>query len=853
MSTAESSSHTERVDAAIAEWFEALETGRAPEETEFLARYSDIADELRAFLADHRRFSRLAPTVVDPARPSDSTSEVGAAGRRLGDFEIVREIGRGGMGIVYEARQVSLKRSVALKLLKTGPGVDPRTVQRFRREAEAAALLRHAHIVPIYATGEEAGHYYYAMELIPGSSLDRLQPASAPTKGEDFMRIAALMAEAAQALDFAHGHGIIHRDVKPSNLLMAPDGHVRISDFGLARITEEPGMTLTDEIIGSPAYMSPEQAAGRAPIDRRSDVYSLGATLYELLALRPPFTGSRRDELLLNIIHDEPLPPSRWNPRIPYQLETICLCAIEKDPSRRYQTAADLANDLAKFCAGRSIAARRPGRVWRLWNWARRQPGVAALAGVLLVAAVLAGYFAYLARVRQDEFLLQEAVDDALQANLSGDSEVASRAVARVAELAPDSGWLPFLNGHLAFQRGDYDAAVERLQESSAQLPESVAPRALLAAAYVGAGWWERYEEQLDDLEQAMPRTAEDFMFRGLAESYLDPARARASLDEAIRRRGLAAAYVMRAEVCAHLAMDTASRADADAAVSDANLACGMLPNNPAALLGRLFAHHVASGVYYRLDLDDEAESLLESAEADAEALEPYSHLPSVARARSWFYLYTGREKKAFEILKDAAGRTDNARVAYRYALLLYRRGEFAEGFAVLERRQHRSHNEQMLRIVLLRELPDGQRRARGEYEKISDSSSDGLAALFRPALLLLLGDKPAATADWRQLREQQPNRLPPLRREAYQRLLQFNCGDLSADELLAAAEHSEWDKCEANFFIGLTRLAEGDRGVAATRFRAALESRCDGFLAYDWSEAFLVRMDEDAGWPRSR
>lgn len=851
MSTAESSSHAGRVDSAIADWLEATEEGRAPDEAEFLARYPEIADELRTFLADHRRFSRFAPTVDDPATPRASAAASSLVGQRLGDFDILSEIGRGGMGIVYEARQVPLKRIVALKVLNGGISNSPRAVLRFRREAEAAAMLQHPGIVPIFATGEERGLHYYAMELISGPSMDRITPRAAPSTSDDFCRIAALVADVALALDHAHSQGIIHRDVKPSNLILSTDGRLRISDFGLARFAENPAMTLTDEIIGSPAYMSPEQAAGRTPIDHRSDVYSLGVTLYEMLALRQPFTGSRRDELLFKIIHDEVPPPSGWNSCIPYQLETICLKAIAKDPARRYQTAAGLARDLAQFCAGLSIAARRPGRVHRCWNWVRRKPGVSALVGVLLVTMVLAGYFAHVAGLTRTAAQLQDAVDDALLANLSGDSDVANRAVIRVAELAPDSGWVPFLHGHLAFQHGDYDAAVVHLQESASRLPESIAPRALLAAAYVGAGWWERYEEMLDETEHATPRTAEDFMFRGLAESYLDPARARASLDEAIRRRSLPATYVMRAETCAHLAMDTASRADADAAVSDANLACGMLPGNSAALLGRLFAHHVASGVYSQLGLSDEAASLLEKADADATALEPYSHLPSVARARAWFYLYTERETRAFEVLKEVAGRSDNARVAYRYALLLFRRGAITEALTGLERRQHRSNNEEMLRIVLLMELPDGEHRARTAYEKLGKSSPDGLAALFRPALLLLLGDKPAAQAESRRLREQQPDRLPPLRRESYIRLLQFNCGDLPADEVLTAAGHSQWDLCEAHFFIGLTRLADGNRDAAATSFRAAVATRCDGFLACDWSETFLIRMAGDASWPR--
>jgi tetratricopeptide (TPR) repeat protein len=483
---------------------------------------------------------------------------------------------------------------------------------------------------------------------------------------------------------------------------------------------------------------------------------------------------------------------------------------------------------------------------------------VAALGSVLIVAAMLAAYFEHAARSTSQKLAvaqLDDAVDEALIANMSGDPDMASRAMARVAAIDPDTGWLLLLRGHLAFQRGDYDEAVERLEDAVKRLPESVAARALLAASYVGAGWWERYETILEEMQGLTPQTAEDFMFRGLAESYLDPVRARASLDEAIRARRLPAAFVVRAEVCAHQAMDTADTGDADAAVSDARLACDLLPDHSAALLSRLFAHQVAAGVYKEAGYPDKSAALMAQAERDATALEPFSHLPSVARARAWFYLYSDREQTAFEILEQAVSRSvnvrsANARVAYRYALLLYRRGELDKGLAVLDRRQKRSNNEDLLRVVFLMERPEGRARALEAYRELSPQSNAGLAALFRPALLLLLGEKSQAEADSRRFRDRAPNGLPPLRRAFYERLLQYNCGELAASELVQSTKNSKWDQCEAQFFIGLSQLAEGHRDDAKTHFRAAVASRCDGFLACDWSDAFLMRLDDDPRWP---
>lgn len=860
-------SRDDLIDAAIADWFEAVEQGRAPDPQEFVGRYPDLKDELLTFLADRQRFKQVAAD-FDTATFSNQAQPVSEpAGRRLGDFEIVREIGRGGMGVVYEARQNSLNRLVALKLLNASLDRDARAVERFRREAAAAAMLRHANIVPIYATGEEAGVYYYAMEYVAGPSLDQALHGGAdgsgaksagsgplaPHSSDYFTRIAGLLAGAAQALDHAHERGVVHRDVKPSNLLLAPDGRLCVSDFGLARIGEQPGMTLTSELLGSPRYMSPEQAAGQLPLDRRTDVYSLGVTLYELLALRPPYDGARRDEVLLKIIHDEPLPPRQWNRRIPYELETICLKAMEKDPGRRYQTAAALACDLGHFAAGLPITARRRGRLGRAWNWCRRRPTVSVLGTILVMAGVLAAYFAHSAVSTRQEITviqLEDAVDDALIANMSGDSDMAERALARVAAIDRDTGWLLLLRGHLAFQRGDYDEAVERLEHAAERLPESVAARALLAASYVGAGWWERYETTLAEMQRLTPQTAEDFMFRGLAESYLDPVQARTSLDEAIRSRRLPAAFVVRAEVCAHQAMDTAVIQDADAGVADARLACDLLPGHPAALLARLFASQVAAGVYEEAGSPDKTADLMAQAERDVVALEPFSHLPIVARARAWFYLYNDRERQAFEILEQAASCSTNARLAYRYALLLYRRGRLDEALTVLDRRQKRSNNEDLLRIAVQMERPAGREQALAAYQELSRQTNAGLAALFRPALLLLLGEKSRAVADSRQFRSQTPSGLPHLRRDFYERLLQYNCGELAEDELLKTTQHSKWDECEAQFFIGLAHLAEGRRDAAQRHFRSAVATRCDGFLACDWSAAFLIRLENDPRWP---
>jgi tetratricopeptide (TPR) repeat protein len=855
------------VDAAIADWIEAEEDGRVPDSQDFLARHAEIADELRTFLGDRCEFQRFAARFATGQIEPESSAVRETSGGRLGDFAIVREIGRGGMGIVYEARQISLNRRVALKVMNCAPGLDERSVARFRREAETAATLHHPHIVPIFAIGQQAGTHYYAMELIDGPSLDRMidretchqKPAGTANtplevaRTRDFRSLARMAAEAAEALHYAHAQGVIHRDVKPSNLLLAADGRVCVSDFGLARIAEQPGLTFSGDLIGSPSYMSPEQAAGRYPLDARTDVYSLGATLYELLTLRPPFAGTRRDEVLLKVIRNDPVPPRKFNPHIPPDLEIICLTALEKDCERRYQTAADLAGDLRNFLAGRPVSARRPGRIERAWNWARRRPALTALGVVLVVVAGFAAYFAATAWSSREELAaaqLQDAVDDALATTMSGDSRASEQAIAEITAEGGESGWVSLLRGHLAFHRGEHDEAVRQLEQATVDHSQSVAARALLATAYLASGWWEKYEQALDDLGGLTPDSAEDYLFLGLAESYLDPVRGRQSLDEAIRRRRLPAAFVIRAEVSTNQAVDSGDIRHAEAALSDARLACELLPANPAALVASLNAHLVAAGLYDDAGRADMCDTLMEEAERDAEVLAAFSHLPGVTSDRALYLLEAGQEQKAFEILKSAAGQTGNARVAYGFALLLYRRGAFDEGMAILERRAHRSHNEEMLRILTMMELPDGRDQARAACRALAEHYPEGLSALFRPALLLVLGDQTAASEASREFRSR-PDRLPRLRRAFYEKVVAFNGGELSARELLEAAGSSRWDQCESHFFIGLHDLADGNRDAAARHFHEAVSSRCRGFLALEWSEAFLIRLEVDPRWPR--
>ena len=462
------------VEALAEEYLERRRRGEHPTMAEYAARYPHLADEIRAF------FPVLG--LVEDYKPgsSDATGSLGGASppghvaphERLGDYRILREVGRGGMGVVYEAEQESLGRRVALKVLAGPRRLDPMLLIRFHREAKAAGRLHHTNIVPVFGVGEHEGVHYYVMQFIQGLGLDEVleevkrlrgarpeaeadarsasrgvptaagvarslfsgqfPPTGSPEASSDSdalsappeprrdgaasrsvtlpgpselsaatdsawqyaLSVARIGAQVAEALEYAHGQGTLHRDVKPSNLLLDPHGTVWVTDFGLAKVAADSDLTHTGDIVGTIRYMAPERFQGKC--DVRSDVYALGLTLYELLARRPAFDESERNPLIRQVTQAEPPRLRRLDPTIPSDLETIVHKAIERDPAHRYATAAALADDLQRFLDDRPIAARRIHVGERLVRWGRRNPALAALTGtvfglLLLIAAGASG------------------------------------------------------------------------------------------------------------------------------------------------------------------------------------------------------------------------------------------------------------------------------------------------------------------------------------------------------------------------------------------------------------------------------------------------------------------------------
>jgi tetratricopeptide (TPR) repeat protein len=415
-------------DAALAELLDEIaEKVRAgePVDVEALARaHPERADELRRLLPAMQILADLDES--RQGREADDPSQGLLPLGTLGDFRLFREVGRGGMGVVYEAEQLSLGRRVALKVLPLAATMDPRYLQRFHNEARAAAALHHPNIVPVYAVGQERGVHFYAMQFIDGRTLatlvaerrspaptvDKLTtseatplpatadtaPAAAgtastlpPRSGPSyFRRVAELGVQAAEALEHAHQLGVVHRDIKPANLMLDATGRLWVTDFGLARLGADNGLTMTGDLLGTLRYMSPEQAlAKHGLVDHRTDVYALGVTLYELLVLRPAVDGKDRGEILQRITTEEPAPPRHLDRAIPGDLETVVLKAMAKEPAERYATAQELADDLRRVLEDRPIQARRPTPVQRLRKWVRRHQAVVVTATVGLIVAVI--------------------------------------------------------------------------------------------------------------------------------------------------------------------------------------------------------------------------------------------------------------------------------------------------------------------------------------------------------------------------------------------------------------------------------------------------------------------------------
>ncbi|MFL5245303.1 MAG: protein kinase domain-containing protein [Gemmataceae bacterium] len=829
--------------------------------------------------------------------------------QRLGDFQIERELGRGGMGIVYEARQVSLNRRVALKVLSGGLGLTPKAIQRFHREAEAAAKLHHTNIVPVYSTGEHDGTHFYAMELIEGPSLDHvirqmgatvssaepkpyastdrigLSPklaqtgpyiegstaagstaglSSSSTGRENGYcdKVARTIAEVADALEYAHRQGVIHRDIKPSNLLLSPGGRLSVNDFGLARMLEQPGMTMTGEIIGTPAYMSPEQiTAGRTPLDHRTDIYSLGATLYEMLTLHPPFKGERRDQVLAQILNKEPIAPRKVNPNVPVDLETICLKAMERDPDRRYQTAGVMAEDLRRYVNRFAISARRAGPGERLGMWVRRHPGLAAAVGLAVVASMLTGFIVFQSWQNRQERnaaegtarqkLLTEKKQHAESLIFSGQFPEAKVTIQEAEELGVEEEWAQWRRGQIAFHSGEVEKAIPLLERAGASMPDCQAANWLLGAAYFSAGDWQRGVHIGTHFGSLAPNTPEDGLYKGLYQAWDFPEEGLKTLDDALPRQPVLIAHVVRAHVLAGLAIDTSEISYIMRARDDVIAAKSIQRGNALVIAEDLYVHHIAAILYEEKNQTKEHNEALIIAQGDADALKALPDVPVAVWTRGVFLEDQGRMDEAFQCYEMAMQQNQvGPMVARNFAWLLYERDRVAQARDVVKGYLPAGYVRDGSLVLMIAKTSGDFREAENICNSMSGASTDGFI-FYRCLLYNFLGLKIRAGAVLAEFPGNFDQYSPEYAAMARERLDLVRAPSLlTAEKLLERDPRSRRKRVRWHLWIGIMRLGDGDRAGARKHFELAVEAREPYQTSFAPSRAFLKRMQQDETWP---
>jgi tetratricopeptide (TPR) repeat protein len=783
---------------------------------------------------------------------ADATTTCPAGTRKLGHFELLEPVGFGGFGTVWKARDTELERIVAVKIPRKNQ-LDPFEEAKFFREARTAAQLQHPHIVAVHEVGREGDTLYIATDFIEGASLKEWLTARRLTPRE----AAALCQTIAQALQHAHEAGVVHRDLKPGNIMIDLAGEPHLMDFGLAkRDSGEVTITLEGQVLGTPAYMSPEQARGQGhEADRRVDVYALGVILFELLTGELPFRGDKR-MLIVQIVNDEPISPRKLRSNVPRDLETICLKCLQKDPADRYATAQQLADDLGRFLRDEPIRARPVGKLERLWRWCRRNPRTTAAAACVVAAVAAAVVSVYQARVaehhrqNQAEQLLaekrQNALERALLLAMSGDFQGAERPIAEAELLGASTGQVRLLRGLIAYHRGETVEAIEHLEQALQLIPDSVATRAILAMAYYHSGRTVRLDEVLHELETMSASSPEDYLFKGQLDAMIYPGRSVASqnLDEAVRRRDSVVARVVRAEARANRALFASKLADAEAeaegALKDGQVARAMLPDNPFVLAQSVYAQLVASVVYEDVGRRDEAQRLLAQAGRDVKALQGSSS-PIAVKSCFWYYEYIGDDDAACDLCKQGT--------EFRLVPMLYRRGELTQALEAADRALTRNAGlARVERGFVLADLPDGPARAEAAFREarhVPDVSR--FSQLSAPLLLRFLGRKKEAVEASLQINRAE---MPAGYENWYLKYLDFHCALITADELLKLAEGSRLNRCEAHFAIALDHLAEGDRKAAREHFQKCSQTRAFIFWDWIWARVFLARMDKDPAWP---
>ncbi|HNO76991.1 MAG TPA: protein kinase [Phycisphaerae bacterium] len=844
------------IETVLDEYLEELAAGLHPDQESYIRKNPELADALRGVFK-----------TLDFVEATSTTLRAGQLGHgsRLGEFRIIREVARGGMGVVYEAVQTPLNRRVALKVLPAAAILSPTAAERFAREAATTGQLHHTNIVPVYAVGEADGVHYYAMQFIEGQSLaGHLKTIKENPQSLDrsyYRRVARWGMQIAEALAHAHSQGIVHRDIKPSNLLLDERDDVWISDFGLARVDSMASLTLSGDIVGTTRYMSPEQARGEGRVDGRSDIYSLGVTLYELLALVPAFDGASRDEVLSRIASTDPPRLRKTNAAIARDLETIVGKCMERELESRYASGEQVANDLRRFLDGAPIRARRTPLIVCAGRYVRKHrvhaAGV-ALALTLTVATVL--LIRQVRRVEGDRLLEQGYAAVLFDRDFERGESLLDDAESR----GVDDARLWIYRSLIPLLDNEPNQAIPFLESALRHDPQSVEATLGMGLAYAANGDFFNAQRKLAAVEPDQIKTALGWYLRGLALSKTTRTEAIDAYNRAIEvRTDFTPAIEARAHYRGIRLLTESASDQLDPMLDDLDALVVFRPNDAMAFCARGSGWLIAAAHAKRTpSLHERADQWLANSAVDYDKaldLAP-SNLALVLVRQGVHARYTGdfdSAATAFEkaIAADgAAGRTPHPYRIHELATARYALGEFDSGLRLIEPACKSSPGycplvlQQALLLAEVGRLSEARSVAAVSIERQA-ANANGL--FLSTVIAELLGERESARHGIEQFAESARLENGSASSDAPPELaLAFLNRDIDASTLRASVGDAPGRRCEVMFLIAIRALADGDRSAGRDALFECVDTGVFVFAEYRFAQMMLARMDAQPDWP---